>query len=146
MSGIIVDDDPLVRHVLRDLLDASTEVRVVGEAESVAQARVLATQHAPQVVFLDVNLPDGSGFELLPDLSGEASVVFVTSAEEYAVHAFDCEAADYLLKPVSPERLQRALARVRQRLAAKRAPAAPAGLGDSFLVKSLTEKVDGRDI
>jgi two-component system LytT family response regulator len=68
-------------------------------------------------------------------------VVFVTSAEEYAVHAFDCEAADYLLKPVSPERLQQALARVRQRLAAKPgAAAASSKPGNSFLVKTLTEK------
>ena len=102
MRGIIVDDDPLVRNVMRDLLDASNDVVIVGEAGTVAQARLLAKQQAPQVVFLDVNLPDASGFELLPDLKPDASVVFVTSAEEYAVHAFDCEAADYLLKPVEP--------------------------------------------
>jgi signal transduction histidine kinase len=142
LTGIIVDDDPLVRDVLRDLLDASHDVLILGEAGTVAQARLLVKQHGPQVVFLDVNLPDGSGFDLLPDLKPEASVVFVTSAEEYAVQAFDCEAADYLLKPVSPERLQRALVRVRERLAAEPGPAVAANsrLGDSFLVKTLTEK------
>ena len=142
LRGIIVDDDPLVRNVLRDLLDASNEVLVVGEAATVAQARLLAKQQGPQVVFLDVNLPDASGFDVLPDLKPGVSVVFVTSAEEYAVHAFDCEAADFLLKPVSPERLKQALGRVRQRLTAKpaAAPALGSRLSDSFLVKTLTGK------
>jgi two-component system, sensor histidine kinase and response regulator len=144
LRGIIVDDDPLVRSVLRDLLDASNEVLIVGEAGTVAQARLLVKRHGPQVVFLDVNLPDASGFDLLPDLKPSVSVVFVSSAEEYAVNAFDCEAADFLLKPVSLERLQRALVRVRERLAAKPAtvPASvPASKStDSFLVKTLTEK------
>jgi two-component system LytT family response regulator len=141
LRGIIVDDDPLVRSVMRDLLEAANDILIVGEAGTVAQARLLAKQQGPDVVFLDVNLPDGTGFDLLPDLKPGALVVFVTSAEEYAVHAFDCEAVDYLLKPVSPERLQQALARVRQRLAAKPAAAPPSSKpGDSFLVKTLTEK------
>ena len=142
LRGIIVDDDSLVRSVMRDLLDASSEVLIVGEAGTVAQARMLAKQHGPQVVFLDVNLPDASGFDLLPDLKPGTAVVFVTSAEEYAVHAFDCEAVDFLLKPVSPERLKQAMGRVRQRLTAKpaAAPGLSSKLSDSFLVKTLTEK------
>jgi len=141
VRGIIVDDDPLVRGLMRDLLEAGNAVLVVGEAGTVAQARLLVRQQGPEVVFLDVNLPDGSGFELLPDLRPEASVVFVTSAEEYAVHAFDCEATDFLLKPVTPERLQKALTRVRRRLRAKpaAAPASPKP-ADTFLVKTLAEK------
>ena len=141
LKGIIVDDDPLVRCLMRDLLETDNDIVIVGEAGTVAQARALAKQHRPKVVFLDVNLPDASGFDLLPDLKPEASVVFVTSAEDYALHAFDCEAVDYLIKPVSPERLQRAVARVRQRLAGQPAEAAPTSEpGDSFLVKTLTEK------
>jgi signal transduction histidine kinase len=141
LRGIIVEDDPLVRSVMRDLLETAQDILIVGEAGTVAQARALAKQHGPDVVFLDVNLPDGSGFDLLPELKQGASVVFVTSADEYAVHAFDCEAVDYLLKPVSPERLQKALGRVRQRLAARPAAAAAGSKpGDSFLVKTLTEK------
>jgi two-component system LytT family response regulator len=140
LIGIIVDDDPLVRSVMRDLLETTNEIVTVGEAGTVTQARALAKRHWPDVVFLDVNLPDGSGFDLLPDLQPGTSVVFVTSAEEYAVHAFDCQAADYLLKPVNPERLRIALARVHQRLAAKPATAAVSRPGDTFLVKTLTEK------
>ena len=140
LKGIIVDDDALVRGVMRDLLETANDILIAGEAGTVAQARLLAKQHGPDVVFLDVNLPDASGFDLLPDLKPGALVIFVTSAEEYAVHAFDCEAADYLLKPVSPERLHRALARVRQRLGAKPAAAASSKPGGSFLVKTLTGK------
>jgi signal transduction histidine kinase len=140
LSGIIVDDDPLVRSLMRDLLETTNDIHIVGEAGTVAQARALAKQHGPDVVFLDVSLPDASGFDLLPDLKPSASVVFVTSAEEYAVQAFDCEAVDYLLKPVSPERLLKALARVRQRLAAQPAAAASFQPGGSFLVRTLTEK------
>ena len=142
LRGIIVDDDPLVRGVMRDLLESAHDFLVVGEAGTLAQARSLAKQQAPEVVFLDVNLPDGIGFDLLPELDPAALVVFVTSDEEYAVHAFDCEAADYLLKPVSPERLQQALARVRLRQAAQPAKTATASPkpSDTFLVKTLTEK------
>ena len=142
LSGIIVDDDPLVRDVLRDLLNNSGEISVVGEAGSVAQSRLLVAQLKPAVVFLDIGLPDASGFELLPLLGPETSVVFVTSAEEYAVNAFDSDAVDYLLKPVSAERLQRALKRCRQRMATPSpAPSdARLGLDDSFLVKTMTEK------
>ena len=141
LRGIIVDDDPLVRSVMRDLLETAQDILILGEAGTVSQARALAKEHGPDVVFLDVNLPDGSGFDLLPNLKQGASVVFVTSAEEYAVHAFDCEAVDYLLKPVSPERLQKALGRVRQRLAAKPAAVASGSKpGASILVKTLTEK------
>ena len=142
LRGIIVDDDALVRSVMRDLLETTQDILIVGEAGTVAQARTLAKQHGPQVVFLDVNLPDASGFDLLPDLRTGTAVVFVTSAEEYAVHAFDCEAVDFLLKPVSPERLKQSLARVRQRLTARpaAAPALSSRLSDTFLVKTLTEK------
>ncbi len=142
LRGIIVDDDPLVRDVLRELLNNSGEISVVGEAGSLAQSRQLVTQLKPEVVFLDIGLPDASGFELLPLLGPKTSVVFVTSAEEYAINAFDSDAVDYLLKPVSADRLQRALKRCRQRTAISLpAPSdARLGLDDSFLVKTMTEK------
>ena len=140
LRGILVDDDPLVRSLLRDLLQLSNDVTILGEAETVAQARLLAQRGDVQVVFLDVNLPDGSGFDLLAELEEEVAVVFVTSAEEYAVHAFDCEAADFLLKPVTPERLQKAVQRVRERLATQAAHRERTKLEDTFLVKTLTDK------
>lgn len=143
LTCIVVDDEPLVRDVLRDLLNRSGELTVVGEAGTVAQAQPLVAKSAPDVVFLDINLPDAPGFELLPALKPTTAVVFVTSAEEYAITAFDLDAVDYLLKPVSAERLQRTLKRVRLRAAA--IGAAPADdarlkLDDTFLVKTMSEK------
>jgi signal transduction histidine kinase len=111
LRAIVIEDDPIVRNVMRELLESSNEVQVLGEAGTVAQAHLLARQQKPAVVFLDVNLPDGSGFDLLPALESNVSVVFVTSAEEYAAQAFDCEATDYLVKPVTAQRLQKALLR-----------------------------------
>ena len=140
LSAIIVDDDPLVRDVLRDLMTRSGEVSVIGEAGSVAQARQLVAERAPAVVFLDINLPDGLGFDLLPHLEAVTSVVFVTSAEEYALTAFDSDAVDYLLKPVSAERLQKALHRLLQRVVPVAAAEARLGLADTFLVKTMSEK------
>ncbi len=139
---MIVEDDPVVRNVLRELLLNSNDVQVLGEAGTVARARLLARQHKPAVIFLDVNLPDGSGFDLLPHLEPNVAVVFVTSAEEYAAQAFDCQATDYLVKPVTSERLHQALLRVRQGRKGKAPAASPpdSGLADSFLVKTLTEK------
>jgi two-component system LytT family response regulator len=142
LRAIVIEDDPVVRNVLRDLLEDSDDVLVLGETATVAQARLLVRQHKPDVLFLDVNLPDGLGFDLLPDLEATTSVVFVTSAEEYAVQAFDCEATDYLVKPVSSDRLQKTIQRVRQRLARQDAvePVADSRLTGSFLIKTLTEK------
>jgi DNA-binding response OmpR family regulator len=142
LRAIIVDDEPMVRSVLRDFLEKSKDIKVFGEAGTVALARELARQHNPNVVFLDINLPDGLGFDLLSNLRPQTAVVFVTSAEEYAIHAFDCEATDYLLKPVSLERLQKALLRVRQHLVAEDKPGATTSskLEETFLVKTLDEK------
>jgi two-component system LytT family response regulator len=142
LTGILVDDDPLVRGVVRDLLESSGQIEIVGEASSITQARFLVRQQEPDVVLLDVNLPDGSGFDLLPDLPEETQVVFVTSAEDHGAHAFDCEATDYLLKPVDSARLQKALQRVRQRLAAKAGQNAPVAgkTPGSFLITTLNGK------
>jgi two-component system LytT family response regulator len=151
ITGLLVDDDPLVRSVLRDMIERAGDIVIGGEAANLAQARLLAKQQELDFVFLDVGLPDGSGFDLLPELKTNTCIVFVTSAEEYAVHAFDCEATDFLLKPVSATRLQQALDRVRARLAARRVSngqeEAEKAAG-SVLVKTLTEKklVPFRDI
>jgi two-component system LytT family response regulator len=142
LTAIIVDDDPLVRDVLRDLLTRSGEIDVLAEGGSIAQARQLVSERAPEVVFLDINLPDGRGFELLEHLGAGTSAVFVTSAEEYAVSAFDTDAVDYLLKPVSAERLRKTIQRLRQRLGHSAAAKAGTrlGLADTFLVKTMSEK------
>src|SRR5690606_31898759 len=89
-------------------------LQVVAEAATVQEAATLARLHDPDVVFLDVQLADESGFDLLPLLDRSVMVVFVTAFDRYAIRAFEVNALDYLLKPVAPERLAATLARLSQ--------------------------------
>ncbi len=112
---LIIDDEAPARRYLRRLLEASPAVQVAGEAASIDQARRLIHDHNPDAIFLDIELASGTGFDLLEDRQSTASVVFVTAHDGYAARAFDVEAVDYLLKPVSPDRLTQTLARLRPR-------------------------------
>ncbi len=120
MRVLIVDDEAPARARLRRLLGAATDVDVVGEAADGAQALALAETLCPDALFLDVQMPEVNGFDVaasLPD--GGPALVFVTAYDRYALQAFDTHAVDYLLKPVAPEKLERALQRLR---AAQRGP------------------------
>lgn len=110
--ALVVDDEPFVRADLRELLRAHPDVEVVGEAATPGQARALLRALRPGVVFLDVQLRGGSGFELLPDLGPSVEVIFVTASDRHAVRAFEVNALDYLMKPVAPARLAEAVARL----------------------------------
>ena len=114
---LIVDDEHLARQAMRRLLAAHPEVEIVGEAEGVADALQAIARTEPQVVFLDIELGGGVGFDLLAKLERPPIVVFVTAYAEYAVEAFAVNAVDYLLKPVEPERLQESLTRAERQLA-----------------------------
>jgi two-component system LytT family response regulator len=114
LRAVIVDDERLARERLRELLGAFAEVTVVGEADDVASAEAVVARAKPDVVFLDVEMPAASGFELLPSLGSATRVVFVTAYDEYAVRAFEVHALDYLLKPVRAERLRETMARLQQ--------------------------------
>lgn len=128
---LVVDDEPPARARLRRLLAALPGVQVVGEAGSGLQALALAESLRPDALLLDVQMPELSGLDVaasLPDAAqGGPAVVFVTAYDDYALPAFDAAALDYLLKPVDPERLARAL----QRLRARRLPAPPASAAAS---------------
>jgi two-component system LytT family response regulator len=116
---VIVDDEALARRRLRRLCEAAPDLKVVAEAvDGVAALAELAT-HRPDLVFLDVQMPEPSGFRLLERLGPERppSVVFVTAHSEHAVQAFAEDAVDYLLKPFDAERFEQTLRRVRTRLA-----------------------------
>ena len=119
---LIVDDERLARQALRRLLAEHPEVEIVGEAESVADALQAIEQTEPQLVFLDIELGSGDGFDLLAALERSPMIVFVTAFAEYAVEAFAVNAVDYLLKPVEPERLAEAVARAARESAAAEAP------------------------
>jgi two-component system LytT family response regulator len=122
---LIVDDEPLARSAMRRLLAAHPTVEIVGEAESTAGALSAIERTQPQLVFLDIELGGGDGFDLLAALEQPPIVVFVTAYAQHAVEAFAVDAVDYLLKPVAPERLAESLARVERQLAQAALPADP---------------------
>ena len=108
---VIVDDEAPAREHLATLLAPHAHVAIAGEAEDVETAADLCARVSPNIVFLDVQLRTTTGFELLPRLTGSPALIFVAASGEHAVRAFAANALDYLLKPVNPERLARALAR-----------------------------------
>jgi two-component system LytT family response regulator len=112
MKALVVDDEPLARRELRRLLAAFPSVQVVGEAGNIDEARERIEVLAPDVVFLDIQMPGGTGFDLLAQLDRVPRVVFTTAYDQYAVQAFDVNALDYLLKPIEPERLATALRKI----------------------------------
>jgi len=112
IRAVLVDDEPPARARLRSLLAAHPNVDIVAEAEDVESAAAACQREQPDVVFLDIQLPRASGFELLPRLLGSPAVIFVTAFDHHAVRAFEVNALDYLLKPIHPERLASALRRL----------------------------------
>lgn len=112
LRAILVDDEPPARRRLRQLLSAHPSVSVVGEADTVESAAWLVEEVRPDVVFLDIQMPPQSGFDLLPHLGGDPALVFVTAFDNHAVRAFEANALDYLLKPVHPERLAETIRRL----------------------------------
>lgn len=112
LRALIVDDDAPARERLRNLLTSHHDVKVVGEANSAANAAALCADLHPNLIFLDVEMPKGDGFSLLEKLEPLPAIIFVTAYDEYAVRAFEVNAVDYLLKPVNPVRLSDALQRI----------------------------------
>jgi two-component system LytT family response regulator len=115
IRALIVDDEPLARDELDRLLTDTGQVRVVGKCGNALEAIQVLRRERPDALFLDVQMPDVSGFELLSMLDEDLTpeVVFVTAHDEFAVKAFDESAVDYLLKPVEPDRLERALEKLK---------------------------------
>jgi two-component system, LytTR family, response regulator len=113
MKALIVDDEPLARRELRRLLAAHPSIQIVGEAGEIDEAHERIESLAPGVVFLDIQMPGGTGFDLLAQLDWIPRIIFTTAYDRYAVKAFDVNALDYLLKPIEPERLAAALDKLR---------------------------------
>ena len=111
---LIVDDARLARAELRTLLAQIELVELVGEAEDVPQACAEITRLHPDLVLLDIQMPSGSGFDVLDALERVPAVVFTTAYDQYALRAFEANALDYLLKPVDPARLAAAIDKARQ--------------------------------
>jgi two-component system, LytTR family, response regulator len=115
---LVVDDEPLARRSLTALLERDAEIELLTECGSAKQAVARIRAERPQLLFLDVHMPEHDGFEVLQMLGTElpAAVVFVTAYDEYALGAFEAGALDYLLKPFDDRRFGRALARAKERL------------------------------
>ena len=113
MKAIIVDDEPPARREVRRLLVEFPWIEVIAEAGNIEQAASLIEALAPALIFLDIQMPGGSGFELLGRLEFVPNVIFTTAHDEHAIRAFEVNALDYLLKPIDPARLAASLARVR---------------------------------
>jgi two-component system LytT family response regulator len=116
---VIVDDEQLARAVLREFLGAHAEVEIVAECGNGFDAVKAVAELGPDLMFLDVQMPKLDGFEVLELLGRDVAVIFTTAFDKYALRAFDVHAVDYLLKPFSEERLAEALARARERVAAR---------------------------
>ncbi|WP_438479959.1 LytR/AlgR family response regulator transcription factor [Oleiharenicola lentus] len=112
LRTVIIDDESLARDELRRLLAAHPEVSIVGEAGKISAARELLARGGYDLVLLDIQLAGGSGFDLVPHVVPPVEIIFVTAHDQFAVRAFEINALDYVLKPVSPARLATALKRV----------------------------------
>jgi two-component system, LytTR family, response regulator len=127
LRAIIVDDQELARGFLRELLRAHPEIEVTAECANGFEAVKAVAESPPELLFLDVQMPKLDGFEVLELIdqtqAAPPAVIFVTAYDQYAMRAFDAHAVDYLLKPFSAERFERALARAKSRLGEGRLPA-----------------------
>jgi two-component system LytT family response regulator len=136
---LIVDDEALARRSLSSLLDAETDFEIVGECADGKSALAAIAQREPDLMFLDVQMPEMDGFELLGELGRKRApaVIFVTAYDQFAVRAFEAQALDYLMKPFRRDRFQASLDRVRQHLRAREVGQTPPGsrLPDRVVVK-----------
>ncbi len=115
-SSIIVEDERLARLTLKKDLEKFPEISIIGEATSISTAKALINNIKPDLIFLDIQLTDGTGFDLLNQIEFDGEIIFVTAYDEYAIRAFEVNAIDYLLKPVSYQRLKNVIERLSKKL------------------------------
>jgi two-component system LytT family response regulator len=114
MKAIIIDDERLARTELRKLLQDFPEIEIVDEASNAEEGIQKIENHNPDLVFLDIQMPGKTGFDMLSELDHAPQVIFTTAYDEYALKAFEVNALDYLLKPVEPRRLADAVEKLRK--------------------------------
>jgi two-component system, LytTR family, response regulator len=139
MRALIVDDERLARKELIKLLEDHPMIEVVGEAMNAEEANQMITDLNPDLLFLDIQMPGKTGFQLLEELDVVPLVVFTTAYDEFALKAFEVNALDYLLKPIQPERLLETVSKLAEKERAKtisvRGPEKKLGLQDQVFVK-----------
>jgi two-component system LytT family response regulator len=119
LGALIVDDEDLARVVIRELLSAHPEIEILAECANGFEAVKAVAEHKPDLIFLDVQMPKLTGFDVLELIGTDMLVIFVTAYDQYAMRAFDVHAVDYLLKPVGKERFEAALEHAKRRLGEK---------------------------
>jgi two-component system, LytTR family, response regulator len=137
MRALIVDDERLARKELMKLLEEHPSIEVVGEAMNADEADKMIEELNPDLLFLDIQMPGRTGFQLLESLDSVPLVVFTTAYDEFALKAFQVNALDYLLKPITAERLSEAVQKIqeKERMKAGRARDKKLGLEDQVFVK-----------
>ena len=114
MKAIIIDDEPLARMIVKEYLQGYPHITVLEECDNGFEGLKAIQQHQPDLIFLDIQMPKINGFELLELIDNPPQVIFTTAFEEYAIKAFDMHAADYLLKPFSKDRFDKAMQKLQQ--------------------------------
>jgi len=117
--ALIVDDEELARHVIREFLQSHAEIEIAAECANGMEAVKAVAEHRPNLIFLDVQMPKLTGFDVLELIGTDVPVIFVTAYDEFAMRAFDVHAVDYLLKPIGRERFDAAIERAKTRLGEK---------------------------
>ena len=135
MKALIVDDERLARKELINLLEAHKNIQIVGEATDAEDALEKISKLEPELIFLDIQMPGKSGFELLEDLDRVPKVIFTTAYDEFALKAFEFNALDYLLKPIQKERLGEALNKIQFEKSTQSEKNKSLGEGDQVFVK-----------
>ena len=115
LTALIVEVSRLARNEIKELLKVHPEISIMGEASNVDEAYEHITNQKPDLLFLDINMPEKSGFDLLEMLEDVPVTIFTTAYDEYAIKSFEYNALDYLLKPISPQRLEIALQKAKDR-------------------------------
>lgn len=113
IKTIIVDDERLARKELRSLIERIDDIEILSEASNAHEALEQIEEHQPDLIFLDIQMPGKTGFELLEELASVPNVIFTTAYDEFALKAFELNALDYLLKPIEPKRLEEAVGKFR---------------------------------
>lgn len=122
IRAVIVDDEELARQMLREFASKHGEIEIIAECANGFEAVKAVTEMKPDLLFLDIQMPKLTGFEVLELIGTDRAIIFVTAYDEYAIKAFDVHAVDYLLKPFSAERFDAALQRAKERLGGAKLP------------------------
>src|SRR6187549_1489593 len=114
IKAVLIDDEPLARSIVKEYLQAYSEIEIMAECNDGFEGVKAIGQHKPDLIFLDIQMPKINGFEMLELVENPPAVIFTTAFDEYAIKAFDAHAIDYLLKPFNQDRFEKAIKKWRE--------------------------------